>query len=84
MNKLSHTHILIIVSTLSILTVQSVLLWQPWRQDVSVILPTISSDVSPSRVETPYGTVQTDFTRIINPAEIETRITLAEYNMIKI
>lgn len=84
MNKLSHTHILITACTLGILTIQGVLLWNPWRQDVSVILPTISSDVSPSRVEMPYGTVQTDYTKIVDPAGIETRITLDEYASIKI
>jgi len=83
--KITRTYIVILISLLSIIVmIQWVYLWHPWRQDVSVTLPNVlSQSGSPSHIETPYGSVQTDYTRIINPADIETRITLDEYRDIQ-
>lgn len=83
--QLTRIHIIIFVSTASLIVIMlGIYLWHPWRQDVSVTLPSLTSDpVNPSRVETPYGNVQTDFTRIINPADIETRITKDEFSKVQ-
>lgn len=83
--QLTRTHIILLVSIVSlIIIIQGIYFWYPWRQDVSVTPPSLTSDsISPPRVETPYGSVQTDFTRIINPAEIETRITKDEYSKVQ-
>ncbi len=84
--QFTRTYIVVLVFILStIIIMQGIYIWSPWRQDISVTLPTLSSgSVSPSRVETPYGSVETDYTRIVNPSEIETRITLHEYDDIRV
>lgn len=83
--QLTRTHIIILVSIASLIVImQGIYLWHPWRQDVSVTLPSLTSDsTSSSRSETPYGSEQTDFTRIVNPAEIETRITKNEFSKVQ-
>jgi hypothetical protein len=67
-----------------LIIMQGIYIWSPWRQDISVTLPIVLPQSNPpAHIDTPYGSVETDYTRIINPAEIETRITKDEYSKIE-
>lgn len=79
--QLTSTRILIVI-IIGIITIliQGIYFWYPWKQTSDTIL---SLDISPTGVEKSPRSIQTDYTRIINPVDIETRITKDEYSKIQ-